>query len=143
MSQFELDDFLPYQLAVLASHVSTSFARIYGERFGLSVAEWRTLAQLGNALRPLSVRDVARLTELEKSKVSRAIERLKGRGFVAKAQSVDDKRLVAVQITASGREVITTLAPLAAKFEQDLLTALGPQADQFRQSLRKLLDQAG
>ena len=40
----ELDRFLPYRLSVLSNRISQDIARVYGERFGLNVTEWRLLA---------------------------------------------------------------------------------------------------
>ena len=42
-----LEEFLPYRLNVLASLVSQALSRIYVERYGLGVPEWRVLVTLG------------------------------------------------------------------------------------------------
>ena len=42
-----LEHFLPYRFAVLAQEVSRAFSSVYAERFGLSIPEWRILANLG------------------------------------------------------------------------------------------------
>ena len=42
-----LDDFLPYQLNVAASLVSQALSRLYAERYGIGVPEWRVLVTLG------------------------------------------------------------------------------------------------
>src|SRR3954454_12826409 len=41
-----LEEFLPYRLSVLTSTVSRALARMYEQRFGLTVAEWRIMAIL-------------------------------------------------------------------------------------------------
>ena len=43
----ELDRFLPYRLSVLSNRISQDIARLYVERFGLGITEWRVLAVLG------------------------------------------------------------------------------------------------
>jgi DNA-binding MarR family transcriptional regulator len=42
-----LEDFLPYRLAILSHTVSSSIARAYDQRFGLTIPEWRVIAILG------------------------------------------------------------------------------------------------
>src|SRR3546814_4770908 len=41
-----LDRFLPYRLSVLANTVSRAIARLYADRFGITIPEWRVLGTL-------------------------------------------------------------------------------------------------
>src|SRR5712692_3377659 len=43
----KLEEFLPYRLNVVASLVSQALSRIYAERYGIGVPEWRVLVTLG------------------------------------------------------------------------------------------------
>lgn len=49
MDAFGLNEFLPYQLAVAAAHVSRGFADPYRAECGLSIPEWRVLAHLAQS----------------------------------------------------------------------------------------------
>ena len=40
----DLPGFMPYQLAVAADVVGKRLARLYADRFGLSIPEWRVIA---------------------------------------------------------------------------------------------------
>ena len=75
MAEFILDDFLPYQLAVLANRISDAFSERYRSKFGITVAEWRVVAHLSQAEK-VSIREVYRQVEMDKSKASRAAARL-------------------------------------------------------------------
>lgn len=123
MTKFDLEHFLPYRLAVLSSHVSTGFALRYGRRFGLGVPEWRVIAHLSQA-DAVSVRDIYRRVDMDKSKVSRAASRLQSAGLVAKRRSDADKRLVTLSLTASGKATMAKLAPLARTYEAELKAKL-------------------
>jgi DNA-binding MarR family transcriptional regulator len=133
---FELDAFLPYRLAVLAHAVSRAFSKVYADRFGLSVGEWRVLANLG-ASGALTAGDIAVRTSLDKPKVTRALQRLQVRGLIVRTTGADDRREVHVQLSASGRRMFHDIAPLAVTWEQGLLSALS--LDQ-RQQLTTCLD---
>lgn len=123
MQDFELDQFLPYRLSVLAGRVSRGFARRYRDRFGLSVAEWRVMAHLSQT-DSVSVRDLHLRADLEKSKASRAAARLEAAGLVAKRSAEGDRRLVALSLTKRGREMMSELIPLARSFEAELIADL-------------------
>jgi DNA-binding MarR family transcriptional regulator len=122
-ARFDLDGFLPYRLTVLAERIGAEFATVYGKRHGLSRAEWRVMAHLGNA-GPVSVREIHARVAMDKSKVSRAASRLQLVGLVEKREDPVDRRLVALSLTEKGKEVMADLIPLARAFERELLARL-------------------
>lgn len=124
-SPLALEDFLPYRLSVLSNTVSHGIARIYKERFGMSVAEWRALAVLGR-FAPLSAGDVAVRTAMDKVQVSRAASKLIDNGLVVAAQDKTDRRRTLLQLSAKGKRVHDEIAPLAQAREAALVTALSP-----------------
>lgn len=124
---FILEDFLPYQLAVVAEQVSREFAATYREKFGLGRAEWRVVAHLSQS-EAVSVREIHIRANLDKSRVSRAAARLVDEGYVAKVQNVTDKRLVELTLTDKGRAMVAELTPLAHAYQNALLERLGPEA---------------
>ena len=138
---FILDDFLPYQLAVVAERVSRQFSRHYREQFGLSRSEWRVVAHLSQ--KPaVSVREIASQAELDKSKVSRAVSRLEELGYITKESSATDRRLVVLSLTDSGRDMIDALTPIAEAYQQQVLNNLASDAEGFRRALNRLMEEA-
>ena len=131
MSGFDLNGFLPYQLAVLASRVSREFSTLYKQKFGISVAEWRVVAHLSQE-GSVSVREIHKRVDMDKSKVSRAASRLEQRGFVTKSANPDDGRLVSLALTESGQQMIAEMTPIAREFEASVLAELGDDAEVFR-----------
>jgi len=75
----DLEHFLPYRLSVLSNRVSGAIARVYSERFGLGVTEWRVMAGLGGYF-PLSAGGGAPRTAVGKVGGSRAGGGGEGRG---------------------------------------------------------------
>lgn len=137
---FDLEAFLPYQLAVLSERVSRGFSAIYGARFGISRPEWRVLAHLSSAQRPLSVREVHARVSMDKSKVSRAATRLEELGLVEKRPNERDRRLVALSLTKKGAALVAEMAPIARAYEADVLAHLGEDAETFRTLVARLLE---
>lgn len=137
MREFDLETFLPYQLAVLSQRVSEGFARHYRDRFGLSVAEWRVVAHLSQE-DAVSVREICRRVNMDKPKVSRAASRLETKGFVRKVENPRDRRLVELSLTEAGRQMVEELAPLAHAYEAELVAALGGDDSAFRTLVARL-----
>lgn len=137
MTDFNLDDFLPYQLAELSRRVSAGFSRHYKDRYGISVAEWRVLAHLSQQ-EAVSVREIHHRVGMDKPKVSRAATRLEGAGFVTKVVNPNDRRLVELSLTPQGRELIATLAPIAAAYQARLIETLGDGAEEFLSRVAEL-----
>lgn len=135
---FVLDDFLPYQLAVVAERVSRQFARHYRDMFGLSRSEWRVVAHLSQQT-AVSVREIATQAELDKSKVSRAVSRLEEMGYITKTASPADRRLVVLALTDSGRAMVDALTPIAESYQDEVLHSLASDADGFRSALKRLM----
>jgi DNA-binding MarR family transcriptional regulator len=134
-----LDGFLPYLLNVLASRVSSELATVYGERFNISIPEWRVIAHLAQNEK-VSVREVHERVDMDKAKVSRAAFRLESLGLVEKRESTVDRRLVELSLTRKGRRLFAEIAPLALDYEAHLLGTLSPdEVRQFRALVVKLL----
>ncbi len=117
---FNLSEFLPYRLAVVSERVSRRLAVDYGSSHGLSVAEWRVLVHLRQS-GAVSVRDIEAYTNLEKSRVSRAVSRLQDARLVKKHISAEDARLVEIALTQEGRDVLRDILQNAMATEARLL----------------------
>lgn len=136
---FDLDRFIPYRLAVAAQRTSDELARLYRDRFGISVAEWRVLAHLAQAGN-VSVRDIEARVGMEKSKVSRAASRLEAAGRIAKATNPRDRRLVSLELTSAGRALMAELLPLAEAYQRDVEHRLGAALGGLDRGLSRLLE---
>ncbi len=140
-SSFRLAGFLPYQLAVLSGRISRDFGRIYCDRFGITIPEWRVIANL-SAGEALSVREIHARAEMDKAKVSRAVARLEGAGLVAKSADPRDRRLVALTLTEAGHALMARIEPLARAYEARVLDGLDPaDATALRAGVERLLAQ--
>ena len=118
-----LEDFLPYRLSILSNTVSSTIARTYDQRFGLTIPEWRVIAVLGR-FPGLSAVEVAERTLMDKVAVSRAVSKLLKSGRIDRQFADADRRRSILNLSEEGRKVHDEIAPLALKFEEDLLHGL-------------------
>jgi DNA-binding MarR family transcriptional regulator len=130
-----LEHFLPYRLAVLAHKMSRELSGVYDERFGLSIPEWRILANLGR-FGPLYAGELAERSSMDKPKVTRALQRLEVGGLVQRAVDADDRRQVRLALTRRGRSVFREIAALALDWEQQFLA---PLSETERSTLQRVL----
>lgn len=139
LPDFDLDTYLPYQMTVLADRLSQGLAKRYKDRFGISIAEWRVLVNVGYSDSP-SVRDIERRVGLEKSKISRAASKLEVKGYLVKQVADDDRRLLKLALTPKGIDLLNDLIPLAAAFQDDVHAKLGPQRAALTEALGTLME---
>lgn len=122
-----LDLFIPYRLSVLSNIVSRSVARIYAERFGLTIPEWRVMAVMGleeERGKSMCANSVVTRTEMDKVQVSRALSRMMQAGLLDRSTDPGDRRRAVLTLTDKGREVYQQIVPAALKYEEDLLETL-------------------
>ena len=133
-----LKEFLPYQLSIVTNRISASFARLYSEKFNISIPEWRVMAVLGQ--QPgLSADEVCSETEMEKVPVSRAVTKLLNRGLINRDFSGQDRRRSILYLSDSGYGMYTQIVPLALAYEMELKAVLTPaEQSQLRMLLEKL-----
>jgi DNA-binding MarR family transcriptional regulator len=125
-SELILEDFLPYRLSILSNTVSSTIASAYNKQFGLSIPEWRVIAVLGR-FSGLSAIEVAERTLMDKVAVSRAVTKLIKTGRVNRQFADADRRRSILNLSEEGRKVHDEIAPLALKFEEDLLHGLSEE----------------
>ncbi|MEQ9331301.1 MarR family winged helix-turn-helix transcriptional regulator [Thalassobaculum sp.] len=134
-----LDRFLPYRLAVLANTVSRAIARLYADRFGITIPEWRVLAILGDS-GPATSTEIRDRSAMDKVQVSRAIQRLLAARLVSRRTDPADRRRATIAMSPEGAAVYREVVPLARSREAILLD--GFTADE-RRTLDRLLDRLG
>lgn len=133
-----LDTFLPYRLNVVAHLVSEGLARTYSRRFGIGIPEWRVIATLGE-FSAMTAKAIGAHSRMHKTKVSRAVTALEGRGLVTRKPNRQDRREAFVSLSNEGREIYDAIVPLALGYaarltdglDRDDLGALDRVLDRF------------
>lgn len=132
----DLDRFFTYRLHRIAKLSDRGSAAAYQAECGLALSEGRCLAAVGQ-FEPASVKDLARLANLDKANASRAADSLVQRGLVEKAASATDGRGVALSLTSEGRVLWRRVMKLIARRNAEVFGCL---TDAELQLLDGLLD---
>lgn len=138
-AELHLPGFLPYRLSRLTNRISRSIARIYSERFDLTIPEWRVLAILAE-YPGISASEVAERAAMDKVAVSRAVTRLRRGGRVTRKFEPDDRRRSSLDLTVDGRAVHARIVPLAKAYEAAILGQLNADERAMLDSLLHRLD---
>ena len=123
--KLDLDNYLPY----LVNRVGSIIADQYGSEalapYRLSIPMWRVMAALASkgGLRQI---DLADLTSIEVSTLSRIVTRLIRMGVVTRTRSASSTREVIVKLTAEGNAQVTRLIPIARAYEAAAIAGLRP-----------------
>ena len=140
--KLQLRTFLPYRLNVLANLTSKALARVYSERWSISIPEWRLLVTLSEA-GPMTQKAIGEHTHLDKTKISRAVASLEKRALLSRQTNRDDKREAFLSLTTAGERLFGEIAPLAFAFNEKLEAALDPaQRLALEEALTILTDHA-
>lgn len=121
--ELQLESFLPYLVNNLADRISTGLSKIYASEYGLSIPEWRILANLAEH-GVLNAKQIVSTTGMEKSKVSRAVKNLTERGLILQRRKDADNRARDLALTDAGLSLYAELVPRALAWEGRLLESL-------------------
>lgn len=138
----KLEKFLPYRLNVVASLVSQALSRIYSDRYGIGVPEWRVVVTLGQ-FGTMTGKAIGAHSHMHKTKVSRAVALLEGRKLITRRANRSDLREALLALTSSGRTMYDDLAPIALDFANRLIEAVDA-ADRaaFERAVDRLIERA-
>lgn len=121
----EIRDLISFRIHALANLLSRGAALTYRREFGVSLAEWRTLALLG-AHEPLSLNELARHAGLDKSQMSRVVAGLVERDLVQRDADSRDGRGVRLSLSRAGRRLYEGLIAAANRRNDAFASALSP-----------------
>ncbi|MGM0983118.1 MarR family winged helix-turn-helix transcriptional regulator [Halomonas lysinitropha] len=133
--ELDLNQFLPYRLNRLADRISDELERMYAQRYDINVAQWRVLAWLSHC-DDLTAKKVCTYTNMDKARVSRAVQALVDRGLVTRTPSARDQRVHDLHLTRHGAELLSRLIPEAQAWEAELVATLS--AGEYRDLLNAM-----
>ena len=113
----DLANYLPYLINRVGFALVESFTAGALRQHDLSIDMWRVLAALSNNGGQRQV-DLAGMTSIDASTMSRLVSRLVRMEFVTRSRSEKSSREVVVALSPKGRALVQRLIPIAVKLEQ-------------------------
>lgn len=138
----QLEAFLPYRLSLLSNAISGAIAAVYGDKFAISMPEWRIMMILAE-YPDISADEVCRRTKIEKSVVSRAVARLLKRHLINRDMDEKDRRRSILRLSETGLSVYDEVMPIARDYEAKLLSDLSAgELETFNDMIDRLMEKA-
>lgn len=139
--EIDLEQFLPYQLNQMANLISDDFARVYQQKYNLTIPQWRVLANLAQYGKS-NAKDLCTQANMDKSTVSRAIKSLLQRGYVEAQLNQQDRRVTQVMLNEQGNALYKLIARDAQNWERQLAEKFSKQQQVQLLNLLKELKEA-
>lgn len=112
------------------------------EPTGLTNAQWVPLLKLQMGLAS-TVAELARECDLDAGSMTRLLDRLEAKGLVARSRSVDDRRVVNLELTEAGRAAAKEIPVALCGIQNQLLAGFSVDEWQaLKDYLRRMLDTA-
>jgi DNA-binding MarR family transcriptional regulator len=121
-----LEDHVGYWLRFVSNQVSHGF-KTKVEAQGVTVAEWvvmRDLFDHADATNPSQLADRLGMT---RGAISKLVDRLRAKQYVAREFSDDDRRFQTISLTTAGRKLVPKLARLADENDDEFFGHLSEQ----------------
>ncbi len=131
-------DAIPYLLRQVAERLGRSLNEAL-KPFDQTPSVYRVLIALTRR-NPARITELAELTLLELSTLSRTVDRMETDGLVKRASGSDDARTVLVSLTPAGRDFLERILPaVSAQYEWAIHDVRGPDLEVMRAVLKAML----
>lgn len=132
---FNLHAYFPFFLGTIANRWTATSSKIYLDRFGIGIGEWRVLASI-QAQGAASSQMIVNLISMDAGAVSRSMARLAKEGLVEPLNGRFAGRTKPYQLTEKGHDLYERLLGIALERENMLL---GELSETERQMLLQLM----
>lgn len=130
-----IESLFTYRLHILKKQTDRTMNDAFIDEIALTLTEARVLLSVGS-VGVLSVSDLGKVSNLDRSQASRATDILERKGLVEKTANATDARGVVVTLTTKGKKTFTRAAVIAIARNNDILTSLSQSE---REALDKIL----
>jgi DNA-binding MarR family transcriptional regulator len=136
----DLDSYLPYLINRVGFALVDRFSGNELVRQHLTIAMWRVLAALSTNGEQRQI-DLAEMTSIDASTLSRLVTRLVRQGLVMRSRSKVSNREVTVELSGKGRALVERLIPEARRLEDDAIEGLSEkELAAVKRALRRMYE---
>jgi DNA-binding MarR family transcriptional regulator len=130
-----------YMMRKVFSAVGQAVARELEPR-GLTNAQWMPLLKLyKNGGMPVA--ELARECELDAGAMTRLTDRMEAKGLCSRTRSIDDRRVVILELTDHGRELAAEIPVVLSRVQNQHLAGFShAEWEQLKDFLHRILDNA-
>ena len=140
LPQLDLGDYLPYLVNRLGNSLADQFTEGALERERLSIVMWRVMVVLAATGAQRQI-DLADLTSIETSTLSRLVSRMVRQRLVTRARSTSSNREVVIDLSDKGSALVARLIPIGREFEKKAVAGVSAaELAIVKRCLRRMYD---
>jgi MarR family transcriptional regulator, organic hydroperoxide resistance regulator len=138
--RLDLANYLPYLVNRLGSALVENFTASALAQHDVNIDAWRVMAVLANQGAQRQI-DLAALTSVEVSTLSRLVTRMVRMGLVTRRRSDTSNREVIIELAAKGKGIVKRIIPLAQRLEASASAGI-PASDlaAVKRALRRMFE---
>lgn len=138
---YDLHDSTGYWLTRVFRHLDLHFRTLLAER-GLSPGLWAVIGAIGSG-RGTTPCQAADFVGIDRSAMTRQLDRLEQQGFLRRKPSPDDRRSTLLELTAKGKRAYPRLAQASQLTNEHFLQGVSAaEAAALRATLKKMISNA-
>jgi DNA-binding MarR family transcriptional regulator len=107
------------------SQIRGNVRAIASERFDISVQQFRVLRHIRTGIGSAS--ELAAVSQTSRPAISQCVDALAAKGLVTRRQSAQDRRCVELELTASGRDMLSAIFEENRRWLRHELSSLSPE----------------
>jgi DNA-binding MarR family transcriptional regulator len=130
---FDLGQYLPYLINRAGARLAVAF-ECEIRRHGIVLQEWRVFAALA-AHGDQRLSDLAALTSIDLSTLSRLVGRMAHSGLLSRGRSDGDRREITLALTPRGQRITRAIVPIARRYERRALRGFRPAEEEALKAL--------
>jgi DNA-binding MarR family transcriptional regulator len=122
----QLEQFLTFRLARVQSKLAAQTSRILRDHAGITIAQWRIIAVLGE-IDPCTAAHLSRQITMDKALISRNVKTLIAEDVIDMQRDTRDSRAMRLGLTDKGRQIYGRTFPRMHARQQALRSFLAPE----------------
>jgi DNA-binding MarR family transcriptional regulator len=139
--ELPLAEYFPDRLGLIAMRVVREAERQCLKAHDIGLAEWRILSLLSE-LGVTTAKTIGEVTDMHKTKVSRAVADLERRRLITRKPNRNDLRESLLSLTDAGQSLVTQVAPECRAFSRKIWNSLEENERVLLESLLAKLDKS-
>ncbi len=138
-----VQQFITYRISRAHAKLNAQASHILGQKCGLSLSQWRIIAQLA-IVGETTPKTISRRADIDKGLLSRKLRKLIDDGLVNTRPDPRDQRQQLISVSDAGREIFDNTLPTMRQRQAHLLNSLTEQEERVLfKALEKISAAAG
>ena len=137
-NSFDLENRISYRMTMVVRRIQATITAMVRSEYRLTLMGWRVMSIVGR-FGPISAKEVRMHTAIPADQISRTVDDLVKRGWVARKRSSDDARRLSLTLLGPGKKMFKRTELMIRSLNNELVRGLKPTEQKaFQRTVLKL-----